>query len=732
LKSHLRDARTGIPLFRERKVIPVKVEVTDAALEPVRRFHRALAALIAPRLRKATRRRDEADALAFVSLLKRSVSTISSCVATLQVVADRYRARVEEEIDVDRRHRERALRAYRRKLLRFGVLAPGEESDLAELEADGMAANLQSFAAAELLLVTKASATLEALEKLIALGQAAAPYDPKINAVRQEVCDIRATHPGANILIYTEYVDSQAAVVQALRNSTDGEVLSINGVDSEAARTHVAVRCAEEDGIVLVSTDSLAEGLNLQQRCFNLIHLDLPYNPNRLEQRNGRIDRYGQRRDPQIRYLYLAGTFEEKLLLQLIRKFERAQSHLTFMPDTLGVTADESDTDLGLIAGFAEQQEGLFDDEPVVIRTIDREAEAANSDSYRDLLREIDRAFDGFNRSAVRHGWLDDHAPADTSAAIPIGQASAGVVDLPDFVAAAIKEEAAHCVDAKAALRLPTNWRVGLDGLPGFEQETGTFRFTRDHTKLLDSRGRSLGVLGRTHPLVRRAISVAHTLSGDTYDSRVSVARIDSGNSLSVLFTFNVELRGVSRVELQRVIAVSLSENGEVIEYERPEQWLPNAEASCGAVSPDSWPHLFAHWVPQRQREVWSVAEAAMRREADRAIGDLRQQTERAASDLQDWLHRRANVICGVREPMTGDLFGAAPQGPDWRFAAAPLERLARYAADAGNSPERRREADGTIQSFHLKDNDLAAYANVTEPMLQPIGMLMLVPSSRA
>ena len=38
---------------------------------------------------------------------------------------------------------------------------------------------------------------------------------------------------------------------------------------------------------------------------FNLIHLDPPYNPNRLEQRNGRIDRYGQERDPQIRYLYL-------------------------------------------------------------------------------------------------------------------------------------------------------------------------------------------------------------------------------------------------------------------------------------------------------------------------------------------------------------------------------------------------------------------------------------------
>ena len=152
---------------------------------------------------------------------------------------------------------------------------------------------------------------------------------------------IRAAHPAANILIYTEYADSQLAALRALRGAVDGEVLAISGLDVERERTRIAERCAEEDGIILISTDSLAEGLNLQQRCCNLIHLDLPYNPNRLEQRNGRIDRYGQERDPHIRYLYLAGTFEERLLLRLIAKYEKARAHLAFMPDTLGVTADE-------------------------------------------------------------------------------------------------------------------------------------------------------------------------------------------------------------------------------------------------------------------------------------------------------------------------------------------------------------------------------------------------------
>ena len=126
---------------------------------------------------------------------------------------------------------------------------------------------------------------------------------------------------------------------------------------------------------MLVSTDSLAEGLNLHQRCFHLIHLDLPYNPNRLEQRNGRIDRYGQRNDPEIRYLYLAGTFEERLLLRLIAKYEKARACSRVMPETLGVTADQAEYGGGLVSGFAEKQAGLFDDEPSAIRTIDRAAE---------------------------------------------------------------------------------------------------------------------------------------------------------------------------------------------------------------------------------------------------------------------------------------------------------------------------------------------------------------------
>ena len=81
---------------------------------------------------------------------------------------------------------------------------------MAELEADGMAADLHSFAAAELAELTRTDATVEALDALIRLGEAAEAFDPKLDAIVREVRAIRAAHPATNILIYTEYADSQS------------------------------------------------------------------------------------------------------------------------------------------------------------------------------------------------------------------------------------------------------------------------------------------------------------------------------------------------------------------------------------------------------------------------------------------------------------------------------------------------------------------------------------------
>ena len=461
----------------------------------------------------------------------------------------------------------------------------------------------------------------------------------------REVRAIRAEHPTANILIYTEYADSQLAALRcALRGAIEGEVLAISGLDAERERTRIAERCAEEDGIILVSTDSLAEGLNLQQRCCNLIHLDLPYNPNRLEQRNGRIDRYGQERDPQIRYLYLAGTFEERLLLRLIAKYEKARAQLAFMPDTLGVTADEeawSTRPGGRISPSGRQ--GLFDDEPSAIRTLDQAAEEANADAYRDLLHEIDRAFDGFDRSAVRHGWLADHGLNADAAQMaaggpPRGGAAMrllGHVDLPDFVAAAIAAETGGSAAGRRVLQSSCRLACGARWI---------CRASIASTACSVSRATATRVARRAGPLagVSRPCAsggAARHLPRAAYRRRgmgQSSERGAGGSQCAraaVLLTFSVEMRSAARTEFQRIIAVLLPAHGDAVEVNEPERWLQlGGNGSIVAYRRMCGRRCLRIGCRIARREAESVASAAMQRDAVQVQRRDHQRESRARS----------------------------------------------------------------------------------------------------
>jgi superfamily II DNA or RNA helicase len=679
LKSHIRDPRTGVPLFRERVVVPVRVDVSDTPT--VQAFHRALSALVAPRLRRSRDRNGLADALAFVSLLKRSMSSIAACVATLRVVAERYAG---ANTAAARRERQRTLRAYRRRVLKFGVLDPAEEAEIAALEAEEMAASLAGVD------------TASDLQELIRLGAAAEPDDPKLAALVLEVRLIRLNHPRANILVYTEYADSQRAAVEALRG-VEGTVLTISGADTEAERTHAAERCAEEDGIVLVSTDSLAEGLNLHQRCCHLIHLDLPYNPNRLEQRNGRIDRYGQRNDPEIRYLYLAGTFEERLLLHLIAKYEKARACLSFMPNTLAVTAEPGSLGEPLLSGFAED---LFSAIPRLVHSLDLAAEDGDSEAYRDLLREIDRAFQSFDHMAVRHGWMG----------------SGPVPDLPP-------EEKSHSIDLAAFVasvlpggnRVPADWHAELDGLPGFDHTSGTVRLTDDPSRTRDSDGQTLLYPGRSHPLTCRVI--ARIRAGQS--GRVSAAR---GDALSLLVTYVAEIGDRSGTLSRKVFALLLMPDGAV---EQPADVL--ALAGQGVPPGRLWHDRFAGWAPKAIKAADSRAAAVANRIATDFSVSWQEKQDRDAVTLNAWLAQRTNALCGSPIDLVGDLFDTAPRTVDWRYGKAPEQRLAAFAADMSvPTPQRREAADILARAGAIT----AQRVPLPGPTVRRLGLLMLVPAA--
>jgi SNF2 family DNA or RNA helicase len=88
---------------------------------------------------------------------------------------------------------------------------------------------------------------------------------------------------------------------------------------------------------ILICTDAAREGINLQSRCHDLIHVDLPWNPARLEQRNGRIDRKLQP-SPKVSCLHFVfDQREEDIVLDaLVRKTEHIRTQLGSVGQVIG------------------------------------------------------------------------------------------------------------------------------------------------------------------------------------------------------------------------------------------------------------------------------------------------------------------------------------------------------------------------------------------------------------
>lgn len=82
------------------------------------------------------------------------------------------------------------------------------------------------------------------------------------------------------------------------------EIAKISGAMSDEEQQQIVENFGRDkaDVRILVASDVASEGLNLHYLCHRLIHFDLPWSLMVFQQRNGRIDRYGQKQQPDIRY----------------------------------------------------------------------------------------------------------------------------------------------------------------------------------------------------------------------------------------------------------------------------------------------------------------------------------------------------------------------------------------------------------------------------------------------
>lgn len=163
------------------------------------------------------------------------------------------------------------------------------------------------------------------------------------------------------VLFFTEYKATQALLMSALMRKygercvtfingdekieglclPDGSVVSRNIDRSEAADLFNAGKVR-----FLISTEAGGEGIDLQDRCYSLIHVDLPWNPMRLHQRVGRLNRYGQKLPVEVVTLRNPATVEARIWDLLNAKLERIMS-------ALGGAMDEPEDLLQLVLGMS-------------------------------------------------------------------------------------------------------------------------------------------------------------------------------------------------------------------------------------------------------------------------------------------------------------------------------------------------------------------------------------------
>ena len=178
------------------------------------------------------------------------------------------------------------------------------------------------------------------------------------------------------VIIFTEYRATQnwLQTLLAAEGLTEGErLLTLYGGMDDEQREQIKAAFqaspAQSAVRILLATDAASEGIDLQNHCHRLVHFEIPWNPNRMEQRNGRVDRHGQKHDVLI-YHFVSKGYKK-----------HAQAH--------ELPAGELEADLEFLARAAEKVEHIREDLGKVGMVIAAQVEEAMLGKRRRLDTQL-------------------------------------------------------------------------------------------------------------------------------------------------------------------------------------------------------------------------------------------------------------------------------------------------------------------------------------------------------
>jgi superfamily II DNA or RNA helicase len=229
---------------------------------------------------------------------------------------------------------------------RLAALAGGPSLDAELDELDSGLDDLDADSGLRLVL-TRARALRgerQEVETLLALArrcEAAGP-DARAETLLDLIYQVQreTNNPVQKVLVFTEFTATQA-MLEAFLESRGFQVVTLNGAMSRDER-EAAQRTFADQAQILISTDAGGEGLNLQF-CNVVVNYDLPWNPMRIEQRIGRVDRIGQRQPVLAINLVLADSVEARVQEVLTAKL--ATILVEFGVDKAGDVLDSAESE---------------------------------------------------------------------------------------------------------------------------------------------------------------------------------------------------------------------------------------------------------------------------------------------------------------------------------------------------------------------------------------------------
>lgn len=490
-------------------------------------------------------------ALVFINLQKRLLSSVEAFLRTLQA---HHRAVSER----------RAKTAFRLSLDDEDEYGPDDDA-LDEAEEANVEAESRFVSPS-----TQAKALLDSM--LGIAGQQRGAADAKVQAlvewIRKHQCGAVTIGGGAGkstkaerqwsdrrVIVFTEYGDTKRYLRTLLNAAVDGtidgdaRIMELHGGMSDEQRDEVQRAFNSPPDThpvrILIATDAAREGVNLQGHCADLFHFDIPWNPARIEQRNGRIDRTLQPA-PEVccHYFLYPERAEDIVVDKLVKKVETIQRELgsisSVLLDRIGDVMSE-----GIGAQTSAKLEAA-ENAGFLKKTATEELDSPARDLER-TKKDIEESGEILNRSRE----IMEFDPVLLRDALEVGLELSGAGKL------TTDKSAGDAIDAFRMPELPESWQPTLDSLrPARGRNEPFWEFRKKAPLPIVFRpppkmNSELAHLHLQHPVVQRVLGRFLSQGYSAHDlSRVTVIRTRHDSLTRVIAFGRLSLfgRGATRL----------------------------------------------------------------------------------------------------------------------------------------------------------------------------------------